>query len=69
MRRYDELAAFPIRQRENLTRCAAEVPTESGWHWRQCGRPRGHGIDGLLCRQHAAKMAQGRHVPIPPDNP
>lgn len=38
---------------EDTTRCAAEVWPSDGYVPRQCSRKRGHGKDGLFCRQHA----------------
>jgi hypothetical protein len=34
------------------TKCAAEVA--SGWTYKQCGRPCGHGPANAYCKQHAA---------------
>ena len=51
--------------REDLTRCAVETtPSRRGDHPTQCSRPRGHGPDGLLCKQHAkAEASETRRVP------
>lgn len=50
----------PEGEAEDVTRCIAEVQDTRGrsvnamFRWfRQCSRPRGHGPNGLFCRQHA----------------
>lgn len=54
------------RSKEDTTRCAAETsPVGRGNHPCQCSRPRGHGPDGLLCKQHAAKPAVTVRIPEP----
>lgn len=50
-RRYGEWAGNPRGFPENLALCVHEV--FSGWYGRQCTRRRGHGLDGLYCKQHA----------------
>jgi hypothetical protein len=42
--------------REDRTCCAWEVAR--GMLFAQCIRKRGHGVDGLLCKQHAAIEAK-----------
>ncbi len=37
---------------EDKTRCIAGVWNECGWGSHQCQRKRGHGKDGLYCKQH-----------------
>lgn len=32
-------------------RCIRYV-SETGWHFYQCSRKRGHGPEGLFCKQH-----------------
>lgn len=64
MRRYGH---GPFPSRENPKKCLVEVADETGWHFSQCSRPRGHGKDGLLCKQHAKIEAQGRRLNIPED--
>lgn len=34
-------------------KCAAEVYSNDGWRSYQCSRPKGHGVTGLFCKQHA----------------
>jgi len=62
---YGEWAGNPEGVPERLTDCIKEVwPPTSGGGWQpyQCQRKRGHGPDGLYCKQHAKKLwneAQG----------
>lgn len=51
MRRYGESALNPRGFKENPTKCVEEV--WRGWQSGQCTRNRGHGPDGLYCKQHA----------------
>ena len=39
---------------EDLRQCVVEVFGE--WNSYQCSRKRGHGPDGLYCKQHAKKF-------------
>lgn len=40
--------------REDPSRCIAEVGERPHYiHFHQCSRKRGHGTDGLFCKQHA----------------
>ena len=41
---------------KDQTRCVARVSDETGWHFRQCSRKRGHGPDGKYCKQHAKRF-------------
>lgn len=55
MRYYGRWAGDPKGRAEDPSRCAASV---TGWpsHIRhQCSRKRGHGKDGLFCKQHGSK--------------
>jgi hypothetical protein len=56
-RRYGCWSGRPNGTAEDATKCIEEVwPTSGGWiipH--QCCRKRGHGPDGLYCKQHAKK--------------
>lgn len=54
-RRYNQWAANPKGDPEDKTRCIEEVIPLSnlGWASHQCYRKRGHGKDGLYCKQHA----------------
>jgi hypothetical protein len=54
---------------EDPTRCTAEVP-EGGRSplFHQCNKKRGHGPDGLYCKQHANLLAKGRYVSVPKED-
>jgi len=55
-RRYGAWGGCPMGQAEDPTRCIEEVwPSDTTWYPRQCSRKRGHGPDGLYCKQHAKK--------------
>lgn len=46
-------------------RCRAEVYSESFSHpTKQCGRPCGHGPDGLFCKQHGKMAVKGNVVRV-----
>ena len=58
-RRYGQWTGNPSGNAEDPERCIKEVwPTNGSWTAYQCFRKRGHGPDGLYCKQHA-KMAEG----------
>ena len=51
---------------EDPKRCVVETRDRSGWYPKQCQRPRGHGLGGRFCRQHAKMYEQpGRRPDIP----
>ena len=53
-RRYGKWAANPNGDAEDVTQCVQGVsPQWCRWLTLQCSRKRGHGPDGLYCRQHA----------------
>ena len=52
--RFGVWGGCPKGQPEDASRCIEEVWTD-GWIPRQCCRKRGHGPDGLYCKQHAKK--------------
>ena len=52
-RRYGVWAGCPKGQQEDPTRCIEEIWPSGGWITYQCSRKRGHGPDGLHCKQHA----------------
>jgi len=63
VRRYNQWAGNPAGTPENPTRCIVEVrPNDLGGyaHRHQCGRKRGHGIDGLYCKQHSPDATAAR---------
>jgi hypothetical protein len=48
---------------EHTGDCVVEV-WQDFWSY-QCSRKRGHGPDGLYCKQHAKMVEEGRHVSVP----
>lgn len=55
LRRYNKWAGNPNGNKEDASRCVMSVtPNERGGfaHAHQCNRKRGHGPDGLYCKQH-----------------
>lgn len=65
-RRYGAWAGMPEGVPEDKSRCVVEVSEPGrGILFHQCYRSRGHGTNGLLCKQHANMEAQGRHLYIP----
>lgn len=52
-RRYGQWAGDPSGSAENQKNCIEEVWRD--WHSHQCTRARGHGKDGLYCKQHAKR--------------
>lgn len=43
---------------EDPTRCIVGIWPKGRWIDTQCSRKRGHGEDGLYCKQHAKKIEQ-----------
>ena len=68
MRYYDKWAGNEIGFREDEARCVVAVADSTGFHSLQCRRKRGHGKDGLLCKQHAKMEESGSSLYIPKDN-
>ncbi len=60
MRVYNQWAGDPKGIEEDITRCAVTV-----YGRYQCQRRRGHGPGGILCAQHAKRLAEGKDVSIP----
>jgi len=57
--RYGAWAGNPKGTLEDKTLCIIEVWPKSGtWIPYQCTRKRGHGPDGLYCKQHAKIIEQ-----------
>jgi hypothetical protein len=54
-RAYGEWAGNPRGTLENVTRCIEGVYSNGSYIESQCARPRGHGHDGLYCKQHAKR--------------
>ena len=58
-RRYGQWAGNPEGMREDPALCIEEVwPSGGAWIPRQCARKRGHGPDGLYCKQHAKRHTE-----------
>lgn len=51
--RYGQWAGNPKGYPEDTNRCIQEVANTEGWHYHQCFRKRGAGLDCLYCFQHA----------------
>lgn len=65
VRWYNRWSGNPNGHREDTTRCIMSViPSERGgsWHAHQCNRKRGHGPDGLYCKQHDPAEEQRRRA-------
>lgn len=58
LRRY----GLSYRERtEDISRCVVSVSGRGRWpSSHQCNRPRGHGPDGLYCKQHTPDAVQAR---------
>ena len=63
MRTYGQWAGNPKGNKENTERCVVEIYNK--FYGFQCQRKRGHGKNGLLCKQHAKMEAKGRRLNIP----
>lgn len=50
-------------ERDGCCIAATDPGKPTGWEF-QCSRKRGHGPDGLYCKQHAKMLAQGNSVPV-----
>ena len=58
-RRYGVWGGNPKGMPEDATSCIEEVwPSGACWIPYQCTRKRGHGPDGLYCKQHAKKHTE-----------
>ncbi len=68
MRRYAKRSwRRPEGYPEDTALCIAEVMDSWSNNFNQCARKRGHGPDGLYCRQHGKMLADGKHVSVPED--
>ena len=65
MRRYNQWACNVHGDPEDPTRCVAVVPDSTRRLSHQCSRKRGHGPDGLYCKQHAKKIKVEGREPTP----
>jgi hypothetical protein len=55
-RRYGVWTGQPQGTPERVKCCVEEIwPVKGSWIPHQCYRKRGHGPDGLYCKQHAKK--------------
>ena len=60
-RRYGVWNGCPKGKPEDPTHCIEEVwLSGSSWIPYQCSRKRGHGPDGLYCKQHAKKHMEAQ---------
>lgn len=66
MRIYGQWAGNEAGHKEKPERCIVEV-WGNDWLSRQCHRERGHGPDGLYCKQHGKMAHKGRNLSIPKD--
>ena len=57
---FGEWSGNPKGVPEVTTKCIKEVA--SGWRHAQCSRPRGHGAEGLFCKQHAKEFPEKKEV-------
>ena len=55
VRRYGVWPGYPQGKAEDPCRCIEEIWPAWTRIPRQCSRKRGHGPDGLYCKQHAKK--------------
>jgi hypothetical protein len=60
LRRYGQWAGNPGGTCEDITRCIGEVQLAGGFRFGQCTRKRGHGPDGLWCKQHDPEVVAAR---------
>lgn len=56
VRKYGCWAGKPNGTPEDPSLCIVEVG--QGWLYSQCRRKRGHGYNGLLCKQHSTKFSK-----------
>ena len=67
IRRYGCWAGMPRGVAEDITKCIKEVyPAGRSIIPSQCNRKRGHGANGLYCKQHA-RMQERHLTPLAPD--
>lgn len=55
---YGQWAGNPRGQRADEAKCIEAVWPKDGWIPYQCQRKRGHGPQGMYCRQHAKRYAE-----------
>lgn len=67
VRRYNAWVGNPGGTAEDSTRCIEEVYPNDGGGWaryHQCTRKRGHGPEGLYCKQHSPEAAEARKAAV-----
>lgn len=60
VRSYGRWAGSPGGHREDTKCCVEAVWRPGAWQDSQCGRKRGHGFDGMYCKQHARMEEERR---------
>ena len=68
-RAYGSWAGSPKGFPEKADKCVVEVSSGDGWHYHQCTRKRGHGINKDMCAQHSEMNGLGVSLLIPRDRP
>lgn len=64
MRYYNKWAGNPKGVKEAPSRCIAEVSNDGrNVLFHQCLRKRGHGVNGLFCKQHSKLSMDSLYVP------
>ena len=61
VRIYQQWAGRPQGIKENPNWCISQVHQGRSFVFYQCSRKRGHGPDGLYCKQHLAKLERTAH--------
>lgn len=57
-RRYGDWRGNPGGSPEDITHCIEAIVRDNNWWTSQCSRKRGHGKDGLYCKQHAKQYPE-----------
>ena len=63
MRKYGQWSGNPKGTLEDIKRCIVLISDNYSWVRHQCSRKRGHGKDGLYCKQHSTMS----HLWVPED--
>ncbi len=58
---YGQWAGNPKGWLEDLEHCIEAIIRDNNWWASQCSRKRGHGKDGLYCKQHAKGYPEVKH--------
>lgn len=64
MRSYGKWAGNELGRGEGESRCVVQVFTQR-FTGTQCPRKRGHGPDGLYCKQHGRMAEEGSRLNVP----